>query len=73
VTAPDVASLEQQREHLRARLLAQRALIAQQLGPAPASASAYPRSITMRLITQRPALIAQLVVGLGRLLRAKKK
>jgi hypothetical protein len=47
------------REELRARLQAQRAQIASRLGLATGSEGAYPRSATMRLITQQPELVAR--------------
>lgn len=51
-------SLIEQRQTLRLRLLAQRQLIAHQLGPTPEVNSGYPRSMTMRFLTRRPAALA---------------
>ena len=50
----------EERQALRQRMLEQRQLIAYQLGPKPAVNSAYPRSMTMRFLTQRPELAARL-------------
>jgi hypothetical protein len=47
------------REELRARLQAQRLEITDRLGLATGEGGGYPRSATMRLITQRPELIAR--------------
>jgi hypothetical protein len=60
-------SLFEQRQTLRLRLQEQRQLIAYRLGPAPAT-SGYPRSITMRLLTQRPDVAVKLLSGLAKLL-----
>jgi len=51
-------SLVEQRQTLRLRLQAQRQLIAHQLGPTPEVNSGYPRSMTMRFLTRRPAALA---------------
>lgn len=65
------ASLVEQRQSLRRRLQAQRQVIAQQLGQESGMNAGYPRSRTMRFLTQRPALIIRLLVGLATLLRAR--
>lgn len=63
--------LVEQRQSLRRRLQAQRQVIAQQLGQESGMNGSYPRSETMRFLTQRPALIIRLLVGLASLLRAR--
>lgn len=62
-------SFDQQRQALRRQMLAQRQLINYQLGP-PARAinSGYPRSATMRFLTQRPALVSKLLAEAAALL-----
>lgn len=62
-------SLVEQRQSLRRQLQAQRQVIAQQLGQESGMNAGYPRSRTMRFLTQRPALIIRLLVGLATLLR----
>jgi hypothetical protein len=64
-------SLLQQRESLCRRLQAQRQVIAKQLGPESGMNGSYPRSRTMRFLTQRPALIIRLLVGLATLVRMR--
>jgi hypothetical protein len=63
--------LVEQRRSLRRRLQAQRQVIAQQLGQESGMNGSYPRSRTMRILTQQPALIIRLLVGLGLLLRTR--
>ena len=63
--------LVEQRLSLRRRLRAQRQVIAQQLGQESKMNGSYPRSETMRFLTQRPALIIRVLVGLASLLRAR--
>ena len=58
-------SLIEQRQSLRRRLQAQRQVIAQQLGQESGMNGSYPRSRTMRFLTQQPALIIRLLVGLA--------
>ena len=54
--------LQQQRLALRALLAGQRQAIESQLGPVPAEgARLYPRSKTMRFLTQRPELMKKLL------------
>jgi len=64
VNGRDGPSLEQRRDAIRARLQAQRRLIAGQLGPQP-DENAYPRSKFMKFVTRRPGVavtaIAELV------------
>jgi hypothetical protein len=62
-------SLVEQRQGLRRQLQAQRQVITQQLGQESGMNAGYPRSRTMRFLTQRPALIIRLLVGLATLLR----
>ena len=64
-------SLLEQRQSLSRQLQAQRQVIAQRLGPVSGLNGSYPRSHTMRLLTQQPALIIRLLVGLVTLLRTK--
>jgi hypothetical protein len=63
--------LVEQRLSLRRRLQAQRRVIAEQLGQESGMNGSYPRSRTMRFLTQQPALIIRLLVGLGFLLRTR--
>jgi hypothetical protein len=63
--------LVEQRQRLRRQLQAQRQVIAQQLGQESGMNGSYPRSRTMRFLTQRPALIIRLLVGLATLLRTR--
>lgn len=60
--------LAEQRQLLRRQLLAQRQLIAQQIAHAPGAKNGYPRSMTMRLLTQRPALVIKLITSITTLL-----
>ncbi len=64
-------SIAEQRLMLRRRLLAQRELIALQLGPASGMSSGFPRSMTMRVLTRRPDLAVRLLLGFVNLLKAK--
>ena len=63
-------SLVEQRQSLRRQLQAQRHVIAQQLGQESGMNGSYPRSRTMRFLTQ-PALIIRLLVGLASLLTTR--
>jgi hypothetical protein len=63
--------LVEQRQNLRRRLQAQRQVIAQQLGQESGMNGSYPRSRTMRFLTQQPAPIIRLLVGLATLLRTR--
>jgi hypothetical protein len=63
--------LSEQRRVLRDRLQAQRELIAARLEPGAAVPSDYPRSVTMRLLGQRPGMLISLVTGLATLLRSR--
>lgn len=60
-------SLIQQREMLRQRLQAQREQLAEQLQPSKEIADSYPRSMTMRFLTQQPELATRLLTGLATL------
>jgi len=64
-------SLVEQRQTLRRRLQAQRQLIAERLEQESGMNAGYPRSRMMRFLTQRPALIIRLVVGLATLLTTR--
>ena len=66
-------SLLEQRQRLQQRLQEQRQVIAQRLGSASEARSSYPRSITMRLLTQRPGLVIRLVLGFATLLKARSQ
>ena len=68
MTAPN-PTLGERRRTLCGQLQAQRELIAHQLEPGAAAASDYPRSMTMRLLGQRPGLLISLVAGLATLFR----
>jgi hypothetical protein len=68
-STPHISLLEQ-RQNLRLRLQAQRQVIARQLEPDSAVSGSYPRSRTMRFLTQRPALIIRVLAGLAAVLRA---
>ena len=61
MTSPTELPLAKQRQELRARLRAQRQLIAEQLGPATVAGGNYPRSKTMRFLTRRTGLVATLL------------
>ncbi|MWV17376.1 hypothetical protein F3I16_15135 [Pseudomonas sp. L-22-4S-12] len=60
-------ALSEQRLALRRRLFLQRLRIAHLLTPA-AGANGFPRSMTMRLLTQRPAVAMRLLSEVGLLL-----
>jgi hypothetical protein len=65
-------SLAEQRHCLRRQLQAQRQVIAQQLGPTESAMNgSYPRSRTMRFLTQHPTPIIRLLLGVVTLLRAR--
>ena len=64
-------ALEARRVALCLKLQAQRMLIAQQLGDGHGVSGSYPRSRTMRLLTQRPDLVFRAFGGLARLLRLR--
>lgn len=63
MTATRQTVLAHQRQILRRRLLAQRGVIAHQLdaGGGGVERAAYPRSMTMRFLTRRPALAGRLL------------
>ncbi len=65
-------TLVEQREALRQALQQHRELIAQQLGAVPGLPRAFPRSYTMRLLTQRPLLVLRVAMGLVGLLRSRR-
>src|ERR1700728_3302840 len=72
VSSPTAISLTEQRQSLCRQLQAQRRVIAERLGPESAMNGSCPRSRTMRFLTQQPALIIRLLVGLATLLPAKE-
>ena len=61
MTSPPELPLAEQRQALREKLREQRQLIAEQLGPGPDANGSYPRSKTMRFLTQRSGLVATLL------------
>lgn len=61
MTRPTEVPLAEQRHALRERMREQRRLIAGQLGPAPEAGGGYPRSKTMRFLTQRSGLVVTLL------------
>ena len=67
MTTPDT-SLAAQRLALRSQLVEQRQRISHVLGPAPESNNVFPRSMTMRLITQNPDVALKVVSQVGMLL-----
>ncbi len=67
MTTPDT-SLAAQRLALRSQLVEQRQRISNVLGPAPEANNEFPRSITMRLITQNPDVALKVVSQVGMLL-----
>jgi hypothetical protein len=70
MSSPADISLLAQRQSLRLQLQAQRQVIAQQLGPDSAINGGYPRSRTMRFLTQQPVPLIRMIVGLAAVLRA---
>ena len=54
-------TLAEQRQQLREKIQSQRALISLQLGPIRVESTSYPRSNTMRFLTQRPGLAVKLL------------
>jgi len=56
MTMPEQPSLAEQRRILRGELLAQREVIAEQLNPASRANGVYPRSMTMRFLTEHSTL-----------------
>ncbi|PIQ37673.1 MAG: hypothetical protein COW59_05920 [Lysobacterales bacterium CG17_big_fil_post_rev_8_21_14_2_50_64_11] len=61
-------SLHAQALALRQQMQVQRARIAQQLDVSAAQRSGYPRSLTMRFLVRRPAVVVHLLVELGSVL-----
>ncbi|MBC7984887.1 MAG: hypothetical protein H7Y02_13655 [Candidatus Obscuribacterales bacterium] len=57
------SSLVEQRQVLRARMRAQRELIAQRLTPDNELPNDYPRSKTMRFLTQHSGLVSSVFAG----------
>lgn len=60
MTQRDADVLRERREALRRQLRAQRELIALRIDPPTVGLGEYPRSNTMRFLTQRPQLAAAL-------------
>jgi len=58
-------SLLKKRELLRLEMRIQRQIIAQRLGPERQENTGYPRSQTMRFLTERPALVAKIALQLA--------
>jgi hypothetical protein len=71
MTSTTERSVEARRQELRVRLQAQRRVIARQLVDGGGAARDFPRSATMRLLTQRPQLIVKILGGLVSLLRLR--
>ena len=71
MTLPSEVSLEAQCQQLRIRLQAQRRVIATQLRAGSDASQAFPRSMTMRLVTRRPQLMYRALGGLLGLLRLR--
>lgn len=65
--AVDSQALRERREALRRQLQVQRAEIALRIDPPAAGSGEYPRSNTMRFLTQRP----QLAAALGSMITAR--
>ncbi len=64
-------SLEAQCQALRLRMQAQRGVIASQLSDGSGAAMAFPRSVTMRVLTQRPQLLYRVLGGVLGMLRSR--
>jgi len=71
MTSAANSSLVEQRQRLRQRLQEQRQVIAQRLGSGSRVQSIYPRSMTMRLLTQRPGRFIQLLLMFATLLKTR--
>ena len=71
MSEPAQPTLSEQRAALRLKLQAQRERIAQQLDPQASTRSAYPRSMTMRLLGRQPGLLFSLATGLAAMFRAR--
>ncbi len=65
MTVEPQASLAEQRQSVREQLQLQRQVVARQLAPPVDIHGRYPRSMTMRLLIQRPELVARLVALLA--------
>lgn len=61
MTVNGETSLAEQRERLCLQLQAQRRIVAEHLVSGAPEHSHYPRSVTMRLLIRKPALVARLV------------
>jgi hypothetical protein len=64
--------LSEQRAALRLELQAQRARIALQLGPAAGARTGFPRSMTMRLLGQKPGMLFSVAASLAAMLRSRR-
>jgi hypothetical protein len=71
MSSPVQRSVDARRQDLRLRLQAQRRVIEGQLNNGSAAPREFPRSTTMRLLTQRPQLIIKILGGLVGLLRLR--
>lgn len=65
-SGPEVPFAEQRRM-IREKMREQRELIAEQLGPEPEADGGYPRSQTMRLLSNRPGLTVTVLAELASL------
>lgn len=70
MTASAQASLVEQSEAVRRKLLDQRLQIAQQLASTSAN-NGFPRSVTMRLLIRRPDLAIRLLMRVASLFRTR--
>jgi hypothetical protein len=66
-------SLEERRANLVSRLQAQRRVIEAQLGEAPLISRDFPRSVTMRALTQHPNVVLRTAWDLLGLFRSGRK
>lgn len=58
-------SLAEQRQDVRMQLQKQRAVILLQLSPKKTANSFYPRSITMRLLSQKPKVVTKILLEIA--------
>lgn len=65
MTSPIALTRAQQRASLQLQLHVQRQLIARRLGPVDVVVTDYPRSMTMRLLTQHGPMALSLLAGGG--------
>jgi len=68
MTRDDEYSLLEKRQILRGELIAQREVIAEQLDPTSKANTVYPRSMTMRFLTEHSTLAGGVLAGVATLL-----